>query len=296
MDKKFLQWFVAERARALAMVLLTRRQDLVVSETKQDTGLDYSVTIRARDAIGNRPFGIYMGASMAPVATLSEANQQLKPVLDKARSAGPFFFPVCIFYFTVKDSQGYYSWAYEPVVPAEGQLRLAANERPACRKLGDEGLDEIVALVNRWYDRFSATMNSSEHMEQVEDNANPKFAALADEFETRVRGAHLSATTEVTLVYQCVDEEGRDLPPLRVPIVPQTAVSGFGANGPTFAASVHLEAILGNINSLVRHAPTGLVNLKDAPQVPLQIVGFELEINDVDNRSKRQKRFKARQP
>jgi hypothetical protein len=110
---------------------------------------------------------------------------------------------------------------------------------------------------------------------------DPAFAAFADEFETRVRKTKLTGTTEVTLVYRCVDEQGCELPPVRLSLVPQTTVRGFGGAGQAFAAASHLDSILGNINSLVRHAPKGLTMLKGAPQVPLRIVGCELEIEDL---------------
>src|SRR5437762_3307940 len=119
MNREFREWFVAERARALAMVLLTRRDDLVVKETREENGLDYTVYLKAESNEGTRPFGVCLSASMIPV-TLDRVNQQLKPVMKKVRSIGPFHFPVCVFHFNVKDGQGYYAWAYEPVISAEG--------------------------------------------------------------------------------------------------------------------------------------------------------------------------------
>jgi hypothetical protein len=291
MNREFLEWFVSERAKALAMVLLTRRDDLVVKETKEENGLDYTVYITG-DNVVNRPFGVCMTATMAPV-TLDEANKQLKPAMEKVRSIGPSHFPVCVFYFTVKDDQGYYAWAYEPVVTAGGEPRLRENATAHCRKLSNESLEEIVTRVKTWYDSFYTTITSSGNREQVEGSVNPQFAALADKFEARVRDANMSGTTEVTLVYRCVDEEGRDLPPIRTSIVPETKVSGFGVTGPAFAAAIHRDTILGNINSLVRHAPTGLIMLRDAPQIPLRIVGFDLEIKDIDTLAKGKKRLKA---
>jgi hypothetical protein len=105
---------------------------------------------------------------------------------------------------------------------------------------------------------------------------------LADEREARVRAVPITGTTEVTLVYQCVDQEGKELPPVRTSLVPQTTLSGFGTSGPAFAAAIHRDTILGNIDSLVRHAPVGLIMLRDAPRNPVRIVGFELVIEDVD--------------
>ena len=50
----FKEWFIAERARALAMVLLTRRDDLSIEESKDETGLDYTAHIRADEEPGKR--------------------------------------------------------------------------------------------------------------------------------------------------------------------------------------------------------------------------------------------------
>ena len=157
MNGDFVKWFVAERGRALAMVLLTRRDDLVVKETREENALDLTVCIKTREDARNRSFGVYLEAAMTPVLP-DVADKQLKPVLRKVQSIGPFRFPVCVFYFTVKDDQGYYAWAYEPVVTAQGQPGLRAHQRAHCRKLNNESLEEIVAAVQRWYDAFDATV------------------------------------------------------------------------------------------------------------------------------------------
>jgi hypothetical protein len=159
MEPNFKEWFVAERARALAMVLLTRRSDLVIEESKEKTGLDYTVSIRGEEVTGKRPFGVLMRAAMSPV-TDGQANQQLKPTMAAVRSIGPFNYPVCVLYFTVKEDQGFYTWAYEPVISREGQPKLKYHREADCRKLDDAGLEAIVSAVNRWYDAFYATMTA----------------------------------------------------------------------------------------------------------------------------------------
>src|SRR2546425_473449 len=108
MNREFQEWFVAERARALAMVVLTRRDDLVVKESKEENALDYTVYLKTEEDVGIRPFGVFLAATMSPV-TLDVANQKLKTAMAKVQSIGPFQFPVCVFYFTVKDDQGYYA-------------------------------------------------------------------------------------------------------------------------------------------------------------------------------------------
>jgi hypothetical protein len=66
---------------------------------------------------------------------------------------GPFPYPVCLFYFTMDDDQGYYSWVAEPAVEA-GQPRLLMHAAPHCRKLDAAALDDIVQKVDHWYDAF----------------------------------------------------------------------------------------------------------------------------------------------
>jgi len=159
MDTELKKWFVAERAKALAMVLLTRRNDLVVTETKEESGLDLTVHVRTGEDRSTRPFGVYLTATMNPV-TIETTNSQLKPVMAKVQSRGPFHYPVCVFYFMVKEDQGYYTWAAEPVVTDNGQPRLKLHADADCNRLDNESLEEIVCDVNRWYDAFYETITT----------------------------------------------------------------------------------------------------------------------------------------
>ena len=45
-----------------------------------------------------------------------------------------------------------------------------------------------------------------------------------------------------------------------------------------YAARTHLDTIIGNIDSLVRNAPTGFVSFPKYTNGPVQISGFDLEI------------------
>lgn len=153
----FKTWFVAERAKALALVLLTRRDDLIIKQTKEETGLDFTVSIRSEDEPGLRPFGVLMRATMTPV-TVEQANAQLKPTMGSAESLGPFQYPVCVFYFTVKEDQGFYTWAYEPVITEGGDPKLKAHHDAHCAELNDETLAGIITSVNAWYGALFATL------------------------------------------------------------------------------------------------------------------------------------------
>ncbi len=182
MDRDFKDWFVAERGRALAVVFLTRREDLEVRESKEENGLDYTAYSKSGARIGKRPFGVSVAATMTPV-TPDVAAKQLKRAVARVHSVGPFQFPVCVFYFTVKDDQGYYTWAYAPVVTGQGQPRLEAQAQVPCHPLGDDSLEEIISAVDRWYDAFYATITSSVTIGSQELHEDLSFAALADKFD-----------------------------------------------------------------------------------------------------------------
>jgi hypothetical protein len=106
------------------------------------------------------------------------------------------------------------------------------------------------------------------------------FGELADRFIARLRGSKLTGGTELTILYHCVDLQGNAFPPIRTSITPRTTVRfpGHQAEARVFAAAMHLDSLIGNINSLVRNAPTGYVSFPEHPGVAVQIRGFDLEI------------------
>ncbi len=58
--------FFADQARALATIVLTRRGDLMVTETKQDTGLDFHVYVEREDKPMRLVFGVLLRAVPSP--------------------------------------------------------------------------------------------------------------------------------------------------------------------------------------------------------------------------------------
>jgi len=108
-----------------------------------------------------------------------------------------------------------------------------------------------------------------------------RFAALADEFVTRVRAANIGPSTEVVLLYELSDVGGNPVPAVRVLLEPTTTVSwpGNPEAARRFAIAVHLDSIIGNINSLVRNASTDPIMLRGGPSIPVVVRGLSLEIN-----------------
>jgi hypothetical protein len=152
-EKAKQEWFVTERARALAMVTLTRRDDLVIQSAGQGIGLQFIVSItKEKGEQSTRQFGVFLRGTKSAV-TEAHLDKVLRPTLRSLLRQGQFPYPVCLLHFTMDDDQGYYTWVAEPAVAAQGP-RLLMHELAHCRKLDKAALDEIVDQVNRWYDAF----------------------------------------------------------------------------------------------------------------------------------------------
>ncbi len=149
------QRFIAERVRALAVVYLTRREDLIVTEETTDVGVDLWVTLNLEDKEGHRKFGVELRGGWTAV-TADHANKALYPSMQKMLRYGPFPFPVVLFFFTMENNEGWYTWAAEPVVSSGGDFEIVQHGEASCRPLNTEAIDEIVEAVDRWYDAFFA--------------------------------------------------------------------------------------------------------------------------------------------
>jgi hypothetical protein len=149
------EYFVAERARITALVYLTRREDLIVTEETADRAVDLWVTLNTEGKEGHRKFGVELKGAWAAVAP-GRINKALQPSMQQMLRYKPFPFPVVLFFFTMEDNKGWYTWVAEPVVSSDGNFELVQHSVASCRPLDAEAIDEIVAAVDRWYDAFFA--------------------------------------------------------------------------------------------------------------------------------------------
>jgi|SRR5579864_781742 len=147
--------FIAERVRALAIVYLTRREDLIVTEEPTDVGVDLWVTLNLEHKEGHRKFAVELEGGWAAV-TADDANTTLYRSMQRMLRDGPFPFPVVLFFFTMENNKGWYTWAVEPVVSSGGDFELVQHGEAACRPLNSGAIDEIVEAVDAWYDAFFA--------------------------------------------------------------------------------------------------------------------------------------------
>jgi len=148
--------FIAERARALAVVILTRRGDLKVVETKADTGLDLHVSVEREDKAMRLTLGILLRAVPGPVGA-SQANAVLGPTLGQFKGMRKFTYPVCLFFFSMRDDRAFFSWLAEPVI-VQGAPKLRHHDQAQCVELTDELLDQTVERVVEWYDAVEAVL------------------------------------------------------------------------------------------------------------------------------------------
>jgi len=106
------------------------------------------------------------------------------------------------------------------------------------------------------------------------------FGQYADQFIERLRNIEITGATEVSIVYRYMDQHGNALDSSPTSITPRTSVRipGDVEGARRFASAAHLDSLIGNINSLVRNAPTGILSFPEYPGVAVQIQSFELKI------------------
>jgi hypothetical protein len=148
--------FLAERVRALATVILTRRDDLTIAETKQGTGLDFHVSIEREDKPMRLTFGILLRGVASPL-TAQQADKLLGPTMGQFRGMRKFTYPVCLFFFAMRDERAFFSWLAEPVV-ADGVPKLVHHDQARCIDLTDDLLGRVVDQVVAWYDAVEAVL------------------------------------------------------------------------------------------------------------------------------------------
>jgi hypothetical protein len=143
--------FVDKRARALALMLLTRREDLHIEEGKDDLGLDFLVRFQPEGKEAVREFGIGLRGALTAGAK-EHADRVLRPALEEVKRSGPFPRPVCLFLFPMEDDGAWYTWAAEPAVGEEGKPLLRYRDEPDCRLLNQRALKEIIDRVDLWHE------------------------------------------------------------------------------------------------------------------------------------------------
>jgi hypothetical protein len=159
--------FLADRVRALVAVILTRRDDLTIAETKQGTGLDLHVYIDREDKPMRLAFGVLLrGVSSA--MTADNANKVLGPTVGKFQGMRKFTYPVCLFFFTMRDEKACFSWLAEPVLTG-GAPKLVHHGKANCVEFTDDLLDQVVERIVGWYDAVETVLIARKALRRATD-------------------------------------------------------------------------------------------------------------------------------
>jgi hypothetical protein len=142
---------IDKRARALTVMLLTRREDLSVDEVTDDIGLDYIVRFHSKGKPGLREFAVQV-RGVWPAATSDSADRALASVVHQLKRRGPFQRPGCLFFFTMENDGAWYTWIAEPTEAEGGRPLLRSRDEPDCRPLDKKSLKEIIEQVDVWHD------------------------------------------------------------------------------------------------------------------------------------------------
>lgn len=146
-------WYIRQRAESLAVMYLTRRNDLIVSRQQKDYGLDFLVTITQGGGYSGRLFGVEVKATASTPKSSQQDNFITIPIAEaEINYLTEFPFPVCLFFFTLDNDYGYYKWLLEPVVEAQHNPKLNFNQSNQLKKLSDEAIDDMISSINLWYD------------------------------------------------------------------------------------------------------------------------------------------------
>ncbi len=147
-DNALQQRLMEARARALATVLLTRRESTLVNDVtglNDGSGIDLLATLVPPEKPGQRQFGVLLKWQLAHGRWRT------------AIGSGPFPFPVVVFFFTMQDDGAWYSWVAEPLVEGE-QAKLRLQTEPDCRLLTDDALEAVLDRVDAWHDAHYASL------------------------------------------------------------------------------------------------------------------------------------------
>jgi len=145
--KEQKRWYLDTRAEYLAIINLSRRDDLVVTKQPEaeNYGFDFLVSICQRKKPTGRVFGIQIKAvmSLKPFYKKHRANEiQLNlTTFQPTDMPFPLYY---LFVFTMENDDGYYQWINQPFPHSKDNL---------FKSLTRAALDNIIEEVNIWYDK-----------------------------------------------------------------------------------------------------------------------------------------------
>jgi len=160
---RIAEGLLEERAEQLAIVHLTRRDDVIVVPAHADYGIDLLVHITKAGARTGRIFGVQIAARnvLKPAHNGASQGQDVRISLPFLPAFSDLPFPLCLFVFSMENDEGYYRWILEPSLETGGRPRLVLHEQSFFKKLTKSALDNIVQSVNTWYETKNFQQNEN---------------------------------------------------------------------------------------------------------------------------------------
>ena len=138
------------RARSLAVIALTDHPQVEVTrEQPSSPRLDILAYLRREGKTLCCQFGIKVEAGL-----VHEHSTLVAPKLSREQNEllreTPF--PLCLFFFTVDNSQGYWRWLQEPKIDPFTGAVLRFHETGRLAPLSLDEVSKIVQAISKWYD------------------------------------------------------------------------------------------------------------------------------------------------
>lgn len=148
-------WYLTERAKQLAIVYLSRREDLVIRQESAatDSGVDLLVSLTKAGNYTGRVFGVQV-KGLQSYKKIRRAPDSGNLVFDLKQWRFPLElpFPLCLFIFVMEDDTGYYTWLKPPTSNFGKQTSLRFQTTKELKPLATKVIDQMVAEVAEWYE------------------------------------------------------------------------------------------------------------------------------------------------
>lgn len=144
-----------QRALQLAILHLSRRDDLLISPSKDAYGIDLLISLLLGGKSKGRVFGIMVKAGrFVSVKTVGVEQNQFKLPINVPALPEDLPFPLALFVFNMEDDEGYFRWLLAPLgTIATSTDRLSVSQEQTFTRVSPATVDQIISQVNHWYDR-----------------------------------------------------------------------------------------------------------------------------------------------
>lgn len=148
-----LEHLLETRAVQLAVVHLTRRRDVSVTQEPRETRelrtmrTDLLVSLLEE----GQDVGQFLAVEVKAAASDEDVLKASRKLSRQGRSVTYFPFPICLFVFSMETDQGYWRWVRQPELNPEDKSHLFSVTDVKLSLLTKEALNQILASVREWY-------------------------------------------------------------------------------------------------------------------------------------------------